>query len=53
MIDSCDEKIASWSDDGLTFTVKDPSKFEKTVIPQFFKHSKFTSFVRVSILQPD
>lgn len=26
--------------------VKDPLVFERTIIPQFFKHSKFTSFVR-------
>jgi HSF-type DNA-binding len=32
----------------LTFTVKDPVRFETEIIPQFFKHSKFTSFVRVS-----
>jgi len=46
MIDSCDPAIACWSDDGETFVVKDPSKFEKEIIPQFFKHSKFSSFVR-------
>ena len=48
MIDTCDPKIASWSQDGKTFIVKDPNKFERTIIPQFFKHNKFTSFVRVS-----
>lgn len=47
MIDSCDPLVAGWDDDGLTFTVKDPVKFETLIIPQFFKHSKFTSFVRV------
>jgi hypothetical protein len=50
MIDSCDAEIAGWDEDGLTFTVKDPVLFETTIIPQFFKHSKFTSFVRVSLL---
>lgn len=48
MIDSCDSAIAGWDDDGLTFTVKDPNLFESKIIPQFFKHSKFSSFVRVS-----
>lgn len=48
MIDSCDSDIAGWDEDGLTFTVKDPNLFESKVIPQFFKHSKFSSFVRVS-----
>ena len=46
MIDSCDTSVACWSEDGQTFVVKDPSKFEKEIIPQFFKHSKFSSFVR-------
>lgn len=47
MIDTCDPEIACWSEDGETFVVKDPEKFETTIIPQFFKHSKFSSFVRV------
>lgn len=46
MIDTCDSQVACWSDDGETFIVKDPAKFERTIIPQFFKHSKFSSFVR-------
>lgn len=48
MIDTCDPSVACWSEDGETFVVKDPIKFEKQIIPQFFKHSKFSSFVRVS-----
>jgi hypothetical protein len=50
MIDTCDSQVACWSDDGETFIVKDPAKFERTIIPQFFKHSKFSSFVRVRSL---
>jgi len=46
MVDTCDPKIAGWADDGETFVVKNPETFEKTIIPQFFKHSKFSSFVR-------
>jgi len=46
MIDTCDPSVACWSEDGETFVVKDPIKFEKQIIPQFFKHSKFSSFVR-------
>ncbi|KAL3769729.1 hypothetical protein ACHAWU_005777 [Discostella pseudostelligera] len=34
------------SDDGLTFIVKDTQLFETSIIPQFFKHNKFSSFVR-------
>jgi len=46
MINTCDESIAAWGEDGLTFVVKNPETFEKVIIPQFFKHSKFSSFVR-------
>jgi len=46
MVDTCDPTVACWSEDGETFVVKDPIKFEQQIIPQFFKHSKFSSFVR-------
>lgn len=46
MINTCDSTTAAWGEDGLTFVVKNPETFEKNIIPQFFKHSKFTSFVR-------
>jgi heat shock transcription factor 2 len=46
MIDTCDPSICCWSADGLTFIVKNTTLFETTIIPQFFKHNKFSSFVR-------
>jgi heat shock transcription factor 2 len=46
MVDTCDPKICSWSEDGESFIIKDTPVFEKKVIPQFFKHNKFSSFVR-------
>jgi len=46
MVDTCDPTVCSWSEDGETFVVKHPKKFEQEIIPQFFKHSKFSSFVR-------
>jgi len=46
MIDSAPVDIASWSDCGETFLVKDPKRFADETIPQFFKHNNFSSFVR-------
>uniref|UniRef100_A0A7S4EFZ6 HSF-type DNA-binding domain-containing protein n=2 Tax=Pseudo-nitzschia australis TaxID=44445 RepID=A0A7S4EFZ6_9STRA len=46
MVDTCEKSVCAWSEDGETFIVKHPKKFEQEVIPQFFKHRKFSSFVR-------
>jgi predicted site-specific integrase-resolvase len=46
MIDKCDSDIASWSPAGDNFVVKDVEKFAGTVLPQYFKHSNFSSFAR-------
>eukprot|EP00525_Craspedostauros_australis_P005184 CAMPEP_0198113012 /NCGR_PEP_ID=MMETSP1442-20131203/4774_1 /TAXON_ID= /ORGANISM="Craspedostauros australis, Strain CCMP3328" /LENGTH=365 /DNA_ID=CAMNT_0043769981 /DNA_START=592 /DNA_END=1689 /DNA_ORIENTATION=- len=46
MIDQADPEIASWSADGVYFTIHNIEEFSKTILPKYFKHSKFTSFVR-------
>ena len=46
MITSAPRDIASWSESGETFLVKDPQKFADETIPLFFKHNNFSSFVR-------
>lgn len=46
MIDACDPKIAGWSCDGTSFLVRDTDRLAKATIPQYFKHNKWSSFVR-------
>jgi hypothetical protein len=41
-----DPSLASWSEDGLTFVVRDTERFASDIIPQYFKHKNFNSFVR-------
>eukprot|EP00538_Stauroneis_constricta_P002227 CAMPEP_0119556428 /NCGR_PEP_ID=MMETSP1352-20130426/8392_1 /TAXON_ID=265584 /ORGANISM="Stauroneis constricta, Strain CCMP1120" /LENGTH=501 /DNA_ID=CAMNT_0007603391 /DNA_START=217 /DNA_END=1722 /DNA_ORIENTATION=+ len=46
MIDRCDSDIATWSDTGDNFVVKNVEKFASNVLPLYFKHSNFSSFAR-------
>ena len=46
MIDKCNEDIACWSEDGLSFIVKTTEQFASTILPKYFKHSNFSSFSR-------
>jgi len=46
MIEQCDPSVASWSADGKSFVIRDVDSFAKEVLPLYFKHSKFASFVR-------
>ena len=38
--------IVHWGDDGTTFIIEDSIKFSVTVLPKYFNHKKFSSFVR-------
>jgi HSF-type DNA-binding len=40
------KNIISWNDDGLSFIIKDLHAFTNTILPQYFKHKNFSSFVR-------
>lgn len=46
MIDTCEEAIGGWTEDGKSFVIRDPDAFASNIIPQFFKHNNFASFVR-------
>ena len=40
------ESIISWAPHGNSFLIKDIKKFEEFILPLYFKHSNFSSFVR-------
>jgi|AntRauTorckE5430_2_1112549.scaffolds.fasta_scaffold03762_1 hypothetical protein len=46
MIEKCDQDVATWSANGDNFVVKHVEKFASSVLPQYFKHSNFSSFAR-------
>lgn len=38
--------IASWNEDGTYFTILDVERFEQDILPIYFRHRNFSSFVR-------
>ncbi|KAI8644801.1 HSF-type DNA-binding-domain-containing protein [Parasitella parasitica] len=40
------QHLISWSERGDLFSVSNPTAFSKTVLPQYFKHNNWQSFVR-------
>ncbi|KAI8878842.1 hypothetical protein K501DRAFT_227702 [Backusella circina FSU 941] len=44
--DQTTDELIRWSPDGLSFIVIRHEEFAKKVLPRFFKHSNFSSFVR-------
>ncbi|TMW62244.1 hypothetical protein Poli38472_009737 [Pythium oligandrum] len=46
MIESSPDHIAAWSETGTSFIIKQPREFAKMMLPRYFKHNNFSSFVR-------
>ncbi|KAK2987135.1 hypothetical protein RJ640_019695 [Escallonia rubra] len=44
--DQTTDRIISWSRGGHSFVVKDPHAFSTNLLPSYFKHNNFSSFVR-------
>lgn len=46
MVEDKNEKLITWSPSGDQFVIHNLNEFPRTVLPQYFKHSNYPSFVR-------
>eukprot|EP00636_Phaeomonas_parva_P012675 CAMPEP_0118863012 /NCGR_PEP_ID=MMETSP1163-20130328/8031_1 /TAXON_ID=124430 /ORGANISM="Phaeomonas parva, Strain CCMP2877" /LENGTH=198 /DNA_ID=CAMNT_0006796977 /DNA_START=552 /DNA_END=1145 /DNA_ORIENTATION=+ len=46
MVDEGVEGVVGWTPDGSSFVIRDCDRFTEDVIPKYFKHKNFSSFIR-------
>lgn len=46
MVETCPPDLAGWSASGESFLIYNPKRFAVEIIPKYFKHRNFSSFVR-------
>ncbi|KAJ4868565.1 Winged helix-turn-helix DNA-binding domain protein [Raphanus sativus] len=44
--DQITDDVVSWNEDGTAFVVWKTAEFAKDLLPQYFKHNNFSSFIR-------
>ncbi|ORY89953.1 hypothetical protein BCR43DRAFT_417922, partial [Syncephalastrum racemosum] len=44
--DPSNRELAHWSDDGTMIRIPESATFAKNVLPRYFKHNNWQSFVR-------
>ncbi|XP_010242017.1 PREDICTED: heat stress transcription factor B-2a-like [Nelumbo nucifera] len=42
----CNKRVVSWNGEGNSFVVWSPEDFSQFILPRYFKHKNFSSFIR-------